>query len=319
MNILYLCDKKSYNTKMSRVRFHGMQAIGKVANMHWSGNNWPDYDNNKTVQENINTIYDGKDKPTLVVAYKPLELRKFGDIDCVKCIRYNEMYDVAWTRKEIDESKSDIVICHHNNDMLTYREIYKNKEVRFINLPHCAEKTIYKEYKHEKQLDILLVGAIFTKSILGDHYPLRIRMAREIIPRMRNKYKCGILKHPGGDLLDAATDRNSHEYAKVINSAKICVTCSGAPKSRFGKYIEIPMCGTAIAADMPGEEQEKFNKFLIEINMDMSDEEIIEKLSYYLDNENERFKVVQEGLKYSENYTQEHYAERFIREVKNAI
>ena len=72
------------------------------------------------------------------------------------------------------------------------------------------------------------------------------------------------------------------------------------------------MCGTAIAADMPGEQQEEFSKFLIEIDMSMSYDEIAEKLSYYLDNDEERNAKVEEGLKYASRYTQEEYAKRFI-------
>ena len=75
LNILYLCDKDIYDTKMSRVRFHGMRAIGKRkdVNLVWSGPKWKDYNKNKSVSENIKNIYKGS-KPDIVVAYKPLNL-----------------------------------------------------------------------------------------------------------------------------------------------------------------------------------------------------------------------------------------------------
>ena len=50
------------------------------------------------------------------------------------------------------------------------------------------------------------------------------------------------------------------------------------------------MSGAALSADMPGEEQEKFKQFMIQIDMSMSDEEIVNKLTYYLENENFPFK-----------------------------
>ena len=53
INVLFLCDKKHFDAKMSRVRFHSMAAIEKVCNLKWSGINWPDYDSGKTVQENL--------------------------------------------------------------------------------------------------------------------------------------------------------------------------------------------------------------------------------------------------------------------------
>ena len=171
----------------------------------------------------------------------------------------------------------------------------------------------------QKKYDILLAGAVYTKSILGDHYPLRIRLARDILPKMSKKYICGVLNHPGGILRDAASDRNSFEYAQTLNSAKICVTCSGQPKSRFGKYIEVPMCASAIAADIPGEEELLFKDFVIDINMGMSDDEIISKLSFYIDNEEERNKLVNKGLQYAQYYTQERYADDFVRTIKEII
>jgi len=324
LNILYLCDKNVYNTKMSRVRFHGMRAIGKRddVNLKWSGPGWDGYNKNKTVSKNIEKIYKDS-KPDLVVAYKPLNLLRFRDVNIPKCIRYNEMYDVDWTNKEIFDSRSNLIICHHENDMHEYKKRYSMKKIdhtlRFYNVPHAAEKIIYRDYGLPKKYDILLAGAVATKSLLGDHYPLRIRLARDILPKMANKYKCSILQHPGGNLYNASSDENSFFYAQQLSSAKICVTCSGKPKSRFGKYIEIPMCGAVLAADLPGEEQNIFKEFMIEIDMSMSDEEIINKLSYYLDNDEERQALVQKGLKYAENHTQEKYAEKFVNIVKEFL
>ena len=320
MKILYLCDRKTYLTKMSRVRFHGIRAIGKLCELTWSGNGWENYDSSKTVQENIYSIY-GDQQPDVVIAYKPLELKEFSNIKPTKCIRYNEMYDIEWTIKEITESKSNLVICHHRNDMEQYIKMfqsYKEHPVKFVNIPHCAEKVIYRDYGMPKEYDILLAGAVYTKSLLGDHYPLRIRLAQKILPIMSRKYKCKVLQHPGGNLGDAASDRNSFFYAQELNKAKICVTCSGKPRSRFGKYIEIPMSGAALSADMPGEEQEKFKQFMIQIDMSMSDEEIINKLTYYLENEKERQKLVDKGYEYAIEYTQEKYAQKFL-EVVNEL
>ena len=321
LKILYLCKKDIYDTKMSRVRFHSMRAIGKKCDLTWSGDGWPNYDQNKTVQENIDIIYDGE-QPDLVIGFKPLGLKEFSETKAPRCIRYNEMYDLDWTMKEITETKSNLVICHHNNDMKEYENIFetfKGHPVTFANIPHCAEKNIYRKLNNEKEYDLLLVGAIDTKTMLGDHYPLRKRIRDRIFPLLNRRYKCAVARHPGGNLHDAYTDRNSFYYAELINKAKICITCSGKPRSRFGKYIEIPMCGVAMAADMPGEEQNKFKEFMIEIDMSMTDEEIAGKLIYYIKNSEERKKLVDKGLEYAYSYTQEDYADQFISIVENFL
>jgi hypothetical protein len=316
MKILYLCNKDYYLKKMSRVRFHGMRAVGQLCDLTWSGPNWENWDNDKTATENVAQLYEDK-TPDLVVAYKPLEIKGYAELDALKCIRYNEMYDVQWTMKEIMQSKSNIVVCHHKNDMEQYQKLLQNFKlfpVHLVNVPHCAEKTVFKDYELPKTHDLLLAGAANGFTLLGRHYPLRDRML-EIAQKMSSKYKVYTHPHPGYDLSDAHTDKYLIEFAKVINSSKIAITCSGAPNSRFGKYVEIPMCATAIAADLPGEEQKEFSKFLIDINMSMTDEEIIKKLEFYLENDEERSKLVKKGLEYAENYTQEDYAERFMNVV----
>jgi hypothetical protein len=314
-NILYLCDKKYYNSKMSRVRFHSIEAVSKETNFLIWGNNWQDYNSSKTVQENIDSLGGKFD---VVVAYKPLEHKNFRDVDALRCLRYNEMYDKDWTATEIMRSKANLVICHHENDYLEYEPRFRNFNrwpMRFAHVAHCAEKTIFKDYNLPKKYDLFLGGAVNGFSILGRHYPLRDRMVVIMEKMSKMGYKCHIHEHPGYDLTDAHTDKYAIDFAKEINSAKIAITCSGAPKSRFGKYIEIPMCNTAIAADIPDEDQENFNKFVIEINMLMTDDQIINKLEHYLQNNQEREKLTSYGLEWSNNYTHEKYAERFLKHV----
>ena len=62
MNILYLCNKKTYLRKMSRVRFHGIAALSKIANIHYSGIGWTDYNADLTVKENIHNISSASEK-----------------------------------------------------------------------------------------------------------------------------------------------------------------------------------------------------------------------------------------------------------------
>ena len=56
-----------------------------------------------------------------------------------------------------------------------------------------------------------------------------------------------------------------------------------------------------------------FKKFVIEINTRMTDEEIIDKLTYFLHNEDIRQECVDAGKKWAEGYTQEKYSERFVK------
>ena len=320
--VLFLCQRRYYITKMSRVRFHSMEAIAKVTDFTWSGPGWENYDSDLTVQENINKIYENQSKPDLVVAYKPFDMKGFADVKQKTCIRYNEMYDHKWTLEEINRSKPDVVICHHLNDMREYEELFAKDPLDFdtkmVNIPHCAEKSVFHDQGlHKKPFDCLLVGAVGVNTMLGDHYPLRTRMFNVLGQLAKLGYNCAYAQHPGGEHLDAHTNKYAKEFANMINQTKIAITCSGAPNSRYGKYIEVPMCGTAIAADIPGEDQENFKNFVIEINMDMTDGEITDKLIYYLRNDKARHDVIKRGLQWSAEYTQENYAERFVNMLED--
>ena len=185
MNILYLVKRNTYLTKMSRVRFHGMEALKEIANVHFSGVGWDDYNNHKTVQENIDAM--GK-KFDIVIAYKPLELKEFKNVNIPKCIRYNEMYNIQWTLSEIKESGAQLVICHHLNDCLQYRS-FKIKNVKFVYVGHCAKQSVFKNYNLDMKYDILIAGFI------SPHYPLRNRFIK-LLPKLREKFKVHRHPHP---------------------------------------------------------------------------------------------------------------------------
>jgi len=319
MHILYLVQYRGSNgylNKMSRVRFHGMEAVGKLVDLTWWGPGFEEYDETQSVRKNIDLL---ENIPDLIVAYKPLEMKGIKDVDIPVCLRYNETYDWDWTTKEIDGSGAEFVIFHHKNDkyipMSRYQDHYGDK-IKFVHIPHCAEKEVFKDYGMKKKYDIMIGGSIKSQTLLGQHYPLRNKLEGILQKMFDMGYKVYHHPHPGYIHDDAYTDKYLIDFAKAINEAKICLTCSGAPKSRFGKYIEIPMCGTAIAADIPNQDEDEFKEFVIELTVDMSDSEIIAKLREYLDNSDKLNEVIKRGLEWSKGYTQEYYAKRFVEETK---
>ena len=323
MKIIYLVDKKILTIKMSRVRFHGIDALSKLAEVTYWGINWPNYDNTISVQENLDTLDETFD---LAIAYKPLDLVKFKDINIPRCIRYNEMWDTNWTLKEIKESGSQLVICHHLNDCRRYQAM-GIENVQFVYIGHGAEKTIFKDYKQEKTIDILYVGFF-----LNQHYPLRCRFINmfwdfdtktRLNPTFTRKKKNSIISDkytialhypPGYEHADSFTNKYAIEYAKMINKSKIVITCTSKYKYRLGKYVEIPMCNTAIVGDVPDDGTDDYS-FVIKVDNSMSDEEIVEKISYYLDNEDKRLEKVKKGHEFAANNTQEHYAKKLLTNI----
>lgn len=312
MRILYLCPKGVYDTKMSRVRFHSMAAIAKIADVDYWGRGWPQYNKTGTATENLTQRY-GNSMPDLVVAYKPLGLRDFKSIPLPKCVRYNEMWDKRKTANEICKSGAGLVICHHKNDMPYYEKSISG--VRFVNISHCAEKRIYRDYGLPKEIDVLFTGAV------SRHYPFRARLLHIVRTRLSGLVKCYIMPHPGdpGVPFKEIAGCTLKRYAKTINRSKITFTCSSRYKYRLGKYTEIPLCASLLAADLPDEDQDFFRKFMLVLNPLESDDEIVKKVLHYVRNDKERNALVQKGIELNKGYTQEKYAERFVQAAEEYI
>ena len=79
------------------------------------------------------------------------------------------------------------------------------------------------------------------------------------------------------------------------------------------------MCGTsAICGDLPDDKADDYS-YVIKVTNSMTGQEIFDKICYYLDNEDKRLEKVQKGIEFSKNYTQEHYAERLLKEIKEFL
>ncbi len=319
MNILYLVNYFIFAHKMSRVRFHAIEEIAKVKNVKvvYSGVKWPNYNVKISVQQNIelieaqeNLIFD------LVICYEPLhKFIKFEKIQRSKCIRYNEMYNLDIIDKEIAQIKPDIVICHYKPDVDKFTKNYKNiLPTKFYHIPHCAKASIFKKNKNIiRDIYFLECGTIFRK----ETYPLRHRLATIIIPLLIDKgYNCEIIKHPLYKIKNAHKDKEPRQFANRINRAKICLSCSSIYKYRLAKFVEISMCGSVLCTDLPDQDQDEINEFIINIDMSMSDDEIIDILEKNIKDENRLNELRKKSLEFAKKYTQEEYAKRFVDIIK---
>lgn len=310
MRILYLVNKTTFVEKLSRVRFHGIEALSKIAQVTIWGIGWNGYMETETLEYNLCKYY-GTNYWTqfdYIIAYKPCSMINFSNVKIKTCIRYNEMWDTVSTLQEINASKPDLIIGHHYNDVHDYTTnsvLWKNIHwcTKIIHIPHCAKNTIFYNRNLEKNIDILLCGSI------GRHYPLRQRFCK-IIEKMKSKYNCVEYKHPGYILTDAYTDNYLIDFAQAIARSKICLTCTSKYKYRLGKIVEITMCGSVLACDVPdqGPESEVYHEIMIVIEPTDTDQMIIDKLTYYLETDCELEKIRSNGEKWAREYTQEHYA-----------
>ena len=107
--ILYLCDRNTYNSKMSRVRFHGIEKLGEVADVTWTGPSWERYNNSLSVQENIDQLFPNQ-KFDLVVAYNGKDLKEMPvEMSNARC---NDKVPVVMTKSKWHNIKISKIIIY---------------------------------------------------------------------------------------------------------------------------------------------------------------------------------------------------------------
>jgi glycosyltransferase involved in cell wall biosynthesis len=220
------------------------------------------------------------------------------------------MWDIKWTCKEIDDSNSNLIVCHHKNDWEKYVELYKNKINRhIIYLLHHANPEIFYNQYLDKNIDILIAGVIKERN-----YPLKYRIS-QLVKKYLQQYRVHILQHPGYNIDDAYTDKIQKEFAYYINRSKLVISCTSSYNYRLGKYVEIPMCGGVIVGDIPYEEQDDFRKFIVEVNMEMQDAEIVDKIKMVLENRELLLRYSLIGEAWAQKYT----TKKYVNELYNQL
>jgi hypothetical protein len=304
--IVYVCNMEYFIKKMSRVRFWAIIELAKHPNiaMFFTGKGWTNFISTNSIDKQVNIF-----KPNFIIWYKPNEYT-IKNSGIPKCIRYNEMWDEKWTRKEIDNSGSNLIVCHHLNDCEKYVKLYENQiNKKFIYLPHHANPEIFYNQYLEKDIDILIAGVIKEKN-----YPLKYRLS-QLVKNNLQKYNIHTLSHPGYIIDDAYSNKIQKDFAYYINRSKLIISCTSSYNYRLGKYIEIPMCGGVIVGDIPYEEQDDFRKFIVEVNMEMTDDEILNKIKMVLENRELLLKYSLIGEAWSQKYTTKKYVDELYNQL----
>jgi hypothetical protein len=305
--IVYCCKMEYFIKKMSRVRFWAIIELARHPNvaMFFTGKGWANFIPTKSIDRQVDIF-----KPNFIIWYKPMEYT-IKNSGIPKCIRYNEMWDEKWTRKEIDGSGSNLIVCHHHNDWEKYVKLYENSvNKKFIYLPHHANPEIFYNQYLEKDIDILIAGVVKEKN-----YPLKYRLSELVKKYLDTTHKVHTLCHPGYNIDDAYTDKIQKEFAYYINRSKLVIACTSSYNYRLGKYVEIPMCGGVIVGDIPYEEPDDFRKFVVEVNMEMSDDEILDKIRGVLEDRERTLKYSLIGEVWAKKYTTKKYVDQFYNQL----
>lgn len=321
LKLLYVMDAAQLICKMSRVRFWAIEALAarEDISLEFCGPGMPGWNSDLSLQDNISSLKTDFD---FVLWYKPLATNNAFDVarglPFPTAIFYNEMWDENATRSEIEASGANLVVCHHSNDHQYYSQLYaRDVSKRFVHIPHSADTSLFYDTDTERDIDILLVGRP-----TGEHYPLRERLHhlidRHSAGRLR-QYRIHTLDHPGYTHDDAFTNRYQKEFAALLRRSKLVCTCASKHKYRLGKYIEIPMSGAVICADLPEGDEHSLDQFIAVINLNMTDNQILDVVDQHLENKELLAVKALRGKEWAESFSSDWYANGVVSELRRTI
>lgn len=158
--------------------------------------------------------------------------------------------------------KIDYVIGNYiyNKEYYIINNLLNSLKIKHCVISNLVRCNIFKDYKEEKQYDILIYGH------MAHCYPLRCRM-KNIILKQSNLWKTRVID---------VNELHDSELSKEINKSYLSVATCSIYEYLVLKYFEIPFSESLIIGNMPKQGEFFFDKNdYVDINMDMSDDEII--------------------------------------------
>jgi len=193
-------------------------------------------------------------------------------------------YRFEFRKRMLQRERLSYIFTYYRDKFLQWYPEF-TKAMRW--LPHHANTAVYKDYKLEKDIDILLTGAM-----IESVYPLRFNM----LQRLHGKPGFQYHKHPGYRQVHQKEDVLVGEsYARELNRAKICLTCDSIFHYPLMKYFEITACNALLMAPVSDELLDL--GFMPGIHFVSIDEKNFEaKIDYYLQHDAEREQIARNGM-----------------------
>lgn len=159
---------------------------------------------------------------------------------------------------------------------------------RFIWFPHHVPIDLFKDYKTDRDINWLMMGALHRQL-----YPLR----RTILHRMGRKPGFVYHGHPGYRTVSESERRFfvGEKYARELSRAKMFITTDSVYQFPVLKYFEAAACGTLVLGTASKELADLGfidGKTFVAIN----EHNFTEKAAYYLEHEAERLAIARNGF-----------------------
>eukprot|EP00727_Mastigamoeba_balamuthi_P000006 m51a1_g10001 hypothetical protein (437) ;mRNA; r:76748-78238 len=203
---------------------------------------------------------------------------------------------------------ADVMFFAYANHMAYYPHLAPGRLLVHQPLVAHAKMLANSDPASERQIDVLLVGAIGKQ-----WYELRPKYHR-LIKRGLMPGKAKWYKHPPYYLPETGSapslaDAEARKFVELLEDAKIVLTDSSKRKYAVRKYMEIAAAGALIIGDIPGEREEEFRRFVVELQPNSTDDEIVSTVRWWLEHKEERLRRAAIGQKIVlEHYTTRHAA-----------
>lgn len=303
LNLLFIT--KDFRQHVERSSYYLSEELGKLTNLVM----WSRDGGIRDILEEIDMVPDFILLNDFKPDYSPF-IRRLRDSP----VPYGViMHDLQY---KIQQRKAFITSENVRHIFSIYRDpfyrYYPEFSDRMIWLPHHVPLGIFKDYGHEKTIDWLMTGAM-----IPHIYPLRCQMYEGLKRRSGFTH----IAHPGykNVVEDDPGIYTGEKYARLINQAKIFLTCDSVERFPVLKYYEAAACNTLLLAggnkelnDLGFIDGETF----ISVNRD----NFMEKADYYAGHEEERKRIAARGMEMvSRRHSTEQRAKELVETIKNNI
>ena len=207
----------------------------------------------------------------------------------------------------LTKTNAHIAVFSYARDLLQYSH---HIDKLLIHSPHVVHPPIYNNYSvysPARTTDVLLAGGY------SRDYPFGRRLYNMIQEGVITGAK--VLTPPSVHL-EVLPDVQYQVYINSLESAKIVLVTSSVDRLLLIKYGEVAMSGALIAGDIPLGHHAELRSGMLELTNDMSDQEIVKVLNYYISSFKEReAKVLQARRLFLSQYT----TWKFFSKMQDAI
>ena len=244
MKLVYLCSRFLFEHKVDRHRATLADAIARLpgCSVTVTGHGWPDYDSDRTVASNLETLGIS---PDVLWVYQQANDYLHRAVRSVDATRIMLLYDCYATEKrtaEVEAVEPHIVFHTHANDAGRLTEFAPR--AKHVHVPFGVDRlTFWREGYGERPIDCLVVGQTHE-----EFYPLRARWRRLVAS---GRIPGEIRPMPAYRLKPADCMFQYSDWAAHMRRAKIVLTGSSKWRYPLQVFYAAAMAGCLVCADRP--------------------------------------------------------------------